>query len=208
MLKKDKYKNQLLSIQRRGLIRVISAYRTVSGEAAQVISGYPPIDLMLEEKCFLFRVGSRLPGNKRMARRRTYTKWQERWQRPGDKAQWTKKLIPDVAAWIQCKHKTTNYFFTQFLTGHGSFGTFTKRINKSVNDLCHACGIQDSPVHVFVECIRWEEERHRVCESMGALPQLNEIIPCMLEDQSRWRIIFDFVVEVMTRKETEDREGQ
>lgn len=76
VIRKGKYRDQLLSIQRRGLLRVISSYRTVSGVAAQVISGFPPIDLLIADRCFVFRVGSRLPGNRRMARRRTLSKWQ------------------------------------------------------------------------------------------------------------------------------------
>lgn len=207
-MKKGKYRDKLLSIQRRGLLRVASAYRTVSGEAAQVISGYPPIDLLIAEKCFLFRVGSRLPGNRRMARRRTISKWQERWEAPGERAQWTKRLIPDVAAWVECKHKKTNYFFTQFLSGHGSFGTFTKKINKTEDDLCHECGDQDSPEHVYTDCTRWANERNRVCDRLGILPQIDDMIPEMLNDSHKWDTIFEFLVEVMTRKETEDRSRQ
>ncbi|XP_045463894.1 uncharacterized protein LOC123673453 [Harmonia axyridis] len=79
-MKREKQRTQLISVQRRGLLRVASAYRTVSSEAAQVIAAFPPIDLMVAEACFLFKIGTRLPGNRNMARKRTLRMWQKRWE--------------------------------------------------------------------------------------------------------------------------------
>lgn len=45
---------RFVTLQRRCLLRVASAYRTVSAEAVQVIAGFPPFDLMVAERCFLF----------------------------------------------------------------------------------------------------------------------------------------------------------
>ncbi|XP_045482748.1 uncharacterized protein LOC123686565 [Harmonia axyridis] len=88
-LKVQRNMQRMVSTQRLGLLRVASAYRTVSAEAVQVISGYPPIDLMVAKRCFLYTVGGRLPGNRRMARVRTIKKWQERWRREDRVAGWT-----------------------------------------------------------------------------------------------------------------------
>lgn len=207
-MKREKYRGQLLSVQRRGLLRVISAYRTTSDEAAQVISGYPPIDLMVAEVCYLFKVGTRLEGNRRMARRRTYDKWQDRWAGSQVNAGWTKILIPDIRDWVECGHKRTGYFFTQFLTGHGSFGTYTKIIGKTVDDMCAVCSVQDSPEHVYASCERWRKEREKLEEYIGYIPDVREVVPCMLEEKKRWNAIHDYVTEIMSRKEREDREKQ
>ncbi|KAK9892272.1 hypothetical protein WA026_019074 [Henosepilachna vigintioctopunctata] len=64
-------------VQRRGLLRVDSAYRTVSAEAAQVIAGFPLFDLIVAEVCFLFTVRGRLPGNRRKSRKRKLGYWQD-----------------------------------------------------------------------------------------------------------------------------------
>ncbi|XP_056642818.1 uncharacterized protein LOC130449163 [Diorhabda sublineata] len=77
-MKIHSYKERLMAAQRKGLLMVAAAYRTVSAEAVQVIAGFPPIDLMIAERCFLYKIGGRLAGNRRMARERTYKKWQER----------------------------------------------------------------------------------------------------------------------------------
>lgn len=45
-----KYSNMLKGIQRRMNIKVICAYRTISGEAAEVIAGATPIKLMIQER--------------------------------------------------------------------------------------------------------------------------------------------------------------
>ena len=48
-----KYRDMLVSCQRKFLIRVIRAYRTVSGEATQVVAAIPPIDLLAKERHLL-----------------------------------------------------------------------------------------------------------------------------------------------------------
>ena len=48
-----KFRDMLVSCQRKFLIRVIRAYRTVSGEATQVVAAIPPIDLLAKERHLL-----------------------------------------------------------------------------------------------------------------------------------------------------------
>lgn len=48
-----------------------------------------------------------------------------------------KEIIdPNVEKWINCEFRVTEYFMTQFITGHGSCKTYAKQIGKSVNDIC------------------------------------------------------------------------
>lgn len=209
VLRQERQKGQLISLQRQSLLRVISAYRTVSAEAAQVLSGYPPLDLMVAEVCFLFTVGGGLPGNRRMARRRTLAKWQERWAHPeASKARWTRRLIADVSAWVECRFRRVDYYVTQFFTGHGSFGTFTRRIGKTAADVCVACGVTDDPEHVYASCSRWSNERAELQADLGFFPDVEEIVPFMLRSDDKWSRISRYLREVMSRKEREDRDRQ
>ncbi|XP_057671248.1 uncharacterized protein LOC130902979 [Diorhabda carinulata] len=108
-----------------------------------------------------------------------------------------------------CKHSTTSYYITQVLTGHGSFGTFTKRIRKTEDDTCKTCGQMDDPAHVLYECVRWGEERTRLKEQLGCdLPTATEIIGKMLEDKKTWNAVTTYMTVVMTNKEKEDRNTQ
>ncbi|XP_044763840.1 uncharacterized protein LOC123320556 [Coccinella septempunctata] len=68
---------------------------------------------------------------------------------------------------------------TKFLTGHGSFGTYTSRIGKTATDECHVCGTQESPQHVFYEYARFSQERAALERDIGHLPELDGIIPFM-----------------------------
>ena len=49
-LKVKTYGRKMASVYRLGALRVISAYRTVSDEAAGVISGMLPIDIIVNER--------------------------------------------------------------------------------------------------------------------------------------------------------------
>lgn len=57
VLRYKKYRAKLVQLQKQGLLRVASTYRTVSVEAAQVVSGLVPIDLLIEERVKLYRSG-------------------------------------------------------------------------------------------------------------------------------------------------------
>ena len=123
------------------LLKVASSYRTVSAIALQVITGIPPIDLQVQERRNL----SIANGDKREARKEerqaTIRNWQTMWEENVLKAQWTKTLIPDIRPWIECKHRVTNYYLTQILTGHGSFFTYLKRFGKIDTDV--ACTVDN-----------------------------------------------------------------
>lgn len=95
---------------------------------------------------------------------------------------------------------------TQFLTGHGSFGSFTKRIGKTQSDVCKLCGVRDDPEHFYGFCQRWETKRKEIIDRLGYLPDVEELIPKMLESKEMWQVLFKFIAETMENKEIEDRE--
>ena len=53
--KVKKYKDKLLSAQRKSLIKMTSAYRTTSTPALQVVASEPPLDLLAQERYVLFQ---------------------------------------------------------------------------------------------------------------------------------------------------------
>ncbi|KAK9881045.1 hypothetical protein WA026_015447 [Henosepilachna vigintioctopunctata] len=158
---------------------------------------------------FLYTVGNgRLPGVRWMARRRTIRDWQERWDRIEDKAQWTKRLIPDIGGWVDCKFRTTNYYFTEFLTGHGSYFTYTCRIKKTRTDLCGECEVPDSPEHTIFSCKRWSNERKAAWKKLGRVVNADTLLGEMMKTREKWRAGYEYIVDIMKRKEVEDRMRQ
>jgi Reverse transcriptase (RNA-dependent DNA polymerase)/Endonuclease-reverse transcriptase len=202
-----KYKGMVMSIQRRALIRVAAAYRTISTAAVQVITGITPIHILIEEQKLIFDEGNGHKEEVRAAAREvSLQKWQQEWDENMETGQWTKRLIPILREWIACKFKTTNYYVTQFLSGHGSFGTYTYRIKKDENENCMYCGKVDTPQHTFFECDRWEANRQSLELSIGVKLDPDNIIGEMIKNKSSYGKITDHVVEIMKNKEREERE--
>lgn len=203
------YKNILAKSQRKGLIRVASAYRTVSTEALQVITAIPPIDLLAKERRLIHETGQgQLLQVRAEKRKETIREWQNRWQQLQDKAQWTKELIPSLDKWINCKHRNVNYYLTQFLTGHGSFRKFTHRIGKSADDKCLYCGEVDSPAHTILNCPRWQFARGKLWQELKKELDVLNIVDEMLENRKKYELIKGYIVETMTIKELEERANQ
>lgn len=88
VLKYKREKERLIKVQRKMLLRVISSYRTVSAVEVQVVTGIPPIDLLIEERA---RVHSRTEEHtavlKEEERRKTLQAWQKRWAEENSKGQ-------------------------------------------------------------------------------------------------------------------------
>ncbi|KAJ8928007.1 hypothetical protein NQ314_019473 [Rhamnusium bicolor] len=59
-----KYKKMLLGIQRKALLRIASGYRTISTSAIQVVTGTPPLSLLIEERYRLYHIeNAQLPAS-------------------------------------------------------------------------------------------------------------------------------------------------
>ena len=119
----------MLGVQRQGALRVACAYRTVSEATVLVIAGIIPIMLLARERKFIY--GRKNEGDpnqiKADVRRAKMLKWQKLCKDRAESA-WTRRLIKEVAAWIQREHGEMNYFLTQFLSGHGLFQSYLFRM--------------------------------------------------------------------------------
>lgn len=203
----ETHNKYLIREQRKILLRTASAYRTVSAAAVQVITAIPPIDLLARERSSLYRSPYRhQPGVQRQQRQRTIQRWQCSWSAHVGSAAWTQKLIPDVEKWVSCRHKTTNYWFTQFLTGHGSFETYRNKIGKTEDPNCFRCGVPDSPEHMVMDCVRWQEQRQKLTASFGCAPDCSSLMDKMIGDQRIWSEVYSYITGIMEMKEVEDRD--
>ncbi|KAJ8911217.1 hypothetical protein NQ315_014929 [Exocentrus adspersus] len=198
----------IILAQRTMLLRVGMAYRTVSGEAMQVVTGIPPIHLLAEERSELYAAGDgHLAARKREARDRTLRKWQQLWDATTGVAQWTKRLIPEIQPWVSCGHNDLNYQLTQFLTGHGSYGSYTRRIGKTADASCRYCDEEDTAAHTIFVCPRWEEYRE---ELMAVAQEVHEgnVINLMVQSEGNWVTIKTVITDIMLEKEREERNWQ
>lgn len=205
-----KYNGQLQRLQRGMLIRVASAFRTVSGVALQVITGTIPIDLMVIERGYVHKHKDEVDQKslKKRARAASIDAWQSRWESEYDKAQWTKRLIPNIEAWMKCSHRSLDYYLTQALTAHGVFRFYAKRFHRDDTDACIYCGNVDTVEHTIFECSRWEGYRETACKALGYALTPDTLVPKMIETKANWKHIHRMIADIMSRKEKEERERQ
>lgn len=203
----QKHKNLLIRSQRNILLRVASAYRTVSANALQVITGVLPVDLMVRERAYLHERGIDGKGLRAEARELYLRVWQRRWDEENQNAQWTRTLIRDIKMWINCKHRKLDYHLTQALTGHGTYRFYAKRFGKDVTDECMYCATTDNVEHTIFYCNRWENYRNPAHELLGPLTA-NNLIPKMVESVTNWQVAHNMIQNIMREKENEERERQ
>lgn len=203
------YRNLLIKAQRKALLRVASAYRTVATEALQVITGTIPIDLMAKERKSIYQTGR---GHEREVRNNVREEimadWQNRWDSLADKAQWTKRIIPRIKPWAECQHRETNYYLSQFLSGHGSFRKYTLRIKKSIDDTCIYCKAQDSVEHTIYVCPKWDNLRLNVHSKIGQILTADNTLNLMIQSKENYTTVNEFIKQLMSAKETEERNLQ
>ena len=120
------------AVHRKMNLRIISGWRTLSRDAAKILSEVPPIRLLALERKEIWaeqeeyrRRQGHLPEEERntilgKARDTLFKRWQEKWDSSKD-GRWTHKLIPWIKEWVLREHGSVEYCLTQGLSGHGCF---------------------------------------------------------------------------------------
>lgn len=200
VLRHRKYCNLINKLQRKILIRICRAYRTASTEALQVVAGAIPLDIKIWERSKI-ATGT----DKNDARTASVVAWQDRWSRGTGTGDWTRRLIPDVSVWLTGNQWNVNHQLTQFLTGHGCFNNYLKRIKKLSSDECWFCHETDSPEHTIFKCSQWDGERSILEVRLQQRISPDNIISIMLQDEDRWNLVLNYVTAIMMSKEAEER---
>lgn len=110
--------------------------------------------------------------------------------------------------WCSRAHGEVSYFTTQFLTGHGSFGSYTRRIGKTLDDRCMYCGAADTAEHTVMECPRFGAERVAMGVQCGVEVDADNIVDITLMGKEEWEATMGMVHVIMERKEMEARTAQ
>lgn len=229
-----KYVNMLEKVQRRVMLRLARAYRTSATVALQVITSSLPIEYMVEEKIKIYEMKKRkkkvgeeeeddseneeeilrqesteIETSEEDVRQEMIEKWKLKWQNEVNKGQWTKKLIPDIEEWINRKHGKLTYETSQFLTGHGSFGSYLYKIKKVRNETCMYCeNPKDNPEHAIFQCPRFLEQRTTCMQLTNRTLTPGNIIRVMLENENNWNAIEKMLKEIMRIKQNDgNKEG-
>lgn len=188
-------KKRLERVQRRAALRTCCGYRTISTEAAFVISSIPPMELLIME-----RTERRAGEAKDVCRARLLARWQQRWDDNTTKAQWTKRLIPNIIQWVTRRHGDTDFHLTQVLSGHGCFEAYKHRFRIAGSNICMYCGVEDDAEHTLFHCPRWTSERSVITDTIQGLLTPANMISVMIESASNWETVRRFTTGVMKQK--------
>lgn len=210
----------LLRVQRLIALRVVSAYRSVSLDAALILARIPPLYLLAG--CY-HRMYIRI---KDLKSRLDWTPQEELEIRNMEKAlmyrQWSvhirnrlnpsglrirNAIAPVFREWINHSGKWgCNFHLTQILTGHGCFSDYLYRIHREDTDRCFHCYLMvDNAQHTLSECNAWQNERLELCRIIGPDLTLTSIFRCMLSSEDKWKAIKNFCETVMLEKENMER---
>lgn len=199
-IQRGKAKEQLKKTQREILIRVCSAYRTISYESVTVIAGVAPINLQAKERL------AKYEGKESSeARKDLLEEWQRMWDN-GKYGRWTHYLIPNIRAWLNRSQGETDYFLTQALSGHGCFREYLYKRKRAETDECRYCSATDTVEHTLFVCLRWEEERQTFERKAGKNFNTDSMMQGLMGEEEQFKTAYDTIRQIIANKEQENRE--
>ncbi|KAH8292894.1 hypothetical protein KR044_005576, partial [Drosophila immigrans] len=175
------YARGIKSIHRLCALPICCGFRTISDDAALVIAGVIPIDLLvIEEKTVVEAI--RLGVDRKVAlidaRAESLTAWQSRWD-TSESGRWTHRLIPDIRRWIKRSHGSElDYHLVQFLT----------RFQHVDTPQCVYCEDEvETAEHVLCKCLRFSDEREELNRMTGSQMRPRELMKTMMADADSWK---------------------
>lgn len=151
-------------VQRRALLGITSAYKTVSTMSLQVIAGVFPLDLEARLRTTIHESRD-LPLEERdelVTRKKNELIgiWQDRWD-SSPKSRWTHSLIPNIDSRLKTP-LWCNHYIAQFLSGHGDFKAKLHQFSLKDSALCECGESDETPEHILFHCRIHSEPRQRL----------------------------------------------
>ena len=149
----QKCQRRIYPVGRQMALRIASAFRTASRDAAQVISGLLPIEILAEEQRRIYRYRkNRLleaDDSRKRERQKSLQRWQAQWD-SSETGRWTHQLIPNIAEWVNRKDGDPSYYLTQMLTDNGCFREYLHKYKHEDSPECTIYHeLEEDARHVF-----------------------------------------------------------
>lgn len=215
-------------MQRVAALRVARCYRTVSDMAALLLARMPPAFLQAasrKDSAAARRAGQR--STKQETTAAIVREWQTLWEAT-PKAEWTRRLIPDLPRWWYQGPRTVSFHMAQALTGHGCFQKYLWSRGRALSTACCHCPSDvDDVEHTLFICMFWNLERRDLVLSLGRHPRPEDVadllcgpavdeLPTDMERRARIiqtadklrELFVRMVEEFIGRKEDMERERQ
>ncbi|KAJ8945635.1 hypothetical protein NQ314_009169 [Rhamnusium bicolor] len=135
-------------------------------------------------------------------------KWQRKWERLDDKAQWTKRLIPNVKMCIDRRYGLVDYYMPQALTRHECFMENLHGFGQTDDDTCWYCGEVNTVEHTLYNCDRWTNERLRTELELGEIVTSQNMTQILMESETAWGIVMKIVTNILQTMDRNERYRQ
>jgi len=210
----------LRKLERSVAQRVISAYRTVSSNAALLLARLPPLRLLaparkrMYERCKELKDrGEYTTRARNMIKEEEFSRmcdlWRSQLERPNTPGEYTKlAVVPQMNAWLARNTGSMSFHLTQLMTGHGCFNRFLWKIGKRDSAACDFCDFdEDDAAHTLKTCSMWNPQRERLRLKLGLAVDfsLGEIVDAIIVEKESWTAFSAFAEDVMGKKEEEER---
>ncbi|XP_071054676.1 uncharacterized protein [Onthophagus taurus] len=117
---------------------------------------------------------------------------------------WARTFIADVRVW-QKEGPETDYYATQAIVGHGSFGTYLKQIRRRENDECwFGCEVPDTPAHTIFECPKFDEVRRQAKDKVGKEVTEGNVEEMLVRSEDSGLAVMEMLREIMKIKERDE----
>ncbi|KAI4476227.1 hypothetical protein M0804_013767 [Polistes exclamans] len=207
-------------------IRVCSAYRTVSFDAAIMVAGIIPLDHLVPQLAEVYATlkdaEGPVPSNIRAAlgaeaRRMAVAAWKKEELDltgvTGETGARVRAAIADrLDEWVGRPHSIgTTFHATQLMTGHGCFPAYLYGIRRTDSPRCYHCGAdRDDAEHTLIECPAWTNARDSLVRELGGGGgvTLPGIVRLSLDTPGAWAAFQSFSGLVMKAKEDAERERE
>lgn len=198
---------KVTSVYRLMCLRVCSAYRTTSAEAACVIACMVPIGLLVQEDMLCYEQRG-VRGARASARVATMAQWQGSWD-GSTKGRWTHRLIPNLERWVHRKHGEVHFYLTQVLSGHGCFREYLHRVGHASSPNCPSCiDTVETVEHVIFGCPRFQSSRDTLLLGCGPDTSPDNLVDRMCQREDAWNAASRAITEVMLKLQQKWRADQ
>lgn len=118
---------------------------------------------------------------------------------------WTRRLILNIAQWLERRHGCVTFHLKQAFSGHDCFAEHLRRFNLLPWQCCWFCGnaCDDANYTVF-ECDAWQIQRAQLAEEIGAFNPEN-LVNKMITSKQTWNATTAFITSMLKDKEARGR---
>lgn len=195
------YRDALITASRPIVLRAACARSRAATQVAEVLAGITPIVLRAQELSSVFYGLGRDEASKKCR-----DAWVEDWTCGNpDVGQWTKRLIPDLSAWLDRRHGEVGYHLAQVLSGHGIFRYGLHKCCVVESNRCVFCLEVDTAEHAVFNCRRFRAEKHEVEQKTGCELTPDSMVECMLRCEESWLAVEQYARATVDGKERAER---